>query len=148
MTQSTHFRDPFLSETVPFLSAQEAWFWFVDAQEALSSGAFIRAGASATPRPCEPADIMALLTRLHKNRQLKWEQIKILHHYGIRKMAPDPYRPKEKRAYILWRQALSILEEHFIRKGIIEKTAIAKDWMKMPHGGTPAVENINGAFAS
>lgn len=111
--------DQFLEETVPFNSAQEAWFWFIDAQAALQDGAQIRAGSTLNPRPCEASDILALLNRLYRNRQLKWGHIKILHHYGVRKMPPDPHRPKESRAAIIWEDALAILEDKLIAKGIV-----------------------------
>ena len=39
---------------VPFPSAEEAWFWFIQAQEAKAAGARVRAGLGLTERPCEP----------------------------------------------------------------------------------------------
>jgi hypothetical protein len=117
-------------EIVPFSSAQEVWFWFMDAQEARSAGARLMAGAGLHPRPCETVDILKIIDRLYRNRRLMMDHFMILRHYGQRKMPPDPYRAKEQRAYTLWHEALDILEEVFIAKGIVKSifAAPAKDW--------------------
>ena len=39
----------------PFHDTEEAWFWFVLAQQARVEGARYTAGLSLTPRPCEPS---------------------------------------------------------------------------------------------
>ena len=59
-THAKNRREPldFDDNTVPFVSTEEAWFWFVQAQEARSSGARIVAGRGTVPRPCEPLDMM------------------------------------------------------------------------------------------
>lgn len=49
------------AETFPFTDVEEAWFWFIQAQQAKNEGARIAAGQSVTPRPCEPSDILLIL---------------------------------------------------------------------------------------
>ena len=39
---------------MPFESAEEAWFWFIAAQQAKCDGARFMSGAGDVPRPCEP----------------------------------------------------------------------------------------------
>ncbi len=107
-------------DTTPFADAAEAWFWFIQAQQARSEGARITAGAGLVPRPCEPVDILAILTQLHRTRRLLMDHILVLRHYGRRLMAPDPRRVKEMRAHDLWTEALERLEPVLIRKGIVE----------------------------
>jgi hypothetical protein len=110
----------FLSaETVPFGSAEEAWFWFIHAQEAKESGAQIVAGQSLYPRPCEPVDIYRALDKLYRQRRLVRDHLLVLRHYGRRRLPPDPYRVKEARAHTLWQQAMERLGTVLMSKGIV-----------------------------
>ncbi len=109
------------TETIPFESAQEAWFWFISAQEAKASGARIVAGSGLFPRPCEPIDILKAVDQLHRKRRLVRDHLLVLRHYGRRHMAPDPRRAKEARADALWEEALERLEEVLIAKKIVRR---------------------------
>lgn len=121
MTSDTYTPRPTsLHNATPFADAEEAWFWFIQAQQARLDGARFSAGAGLVPRPCEPVDILAILTQLHRTRRLTMDHLLVLRHYGRRMMAPDPRRAKEMRAHDLWAEALERLEPIFIRKGIVE----------------------------
>ncbi len=111
-------RQPDLKTTM-FESAEEAWLWFILAQEARNEGARITAGLSLVSRPCEPMDILKCVERLYRNRRLVMDHILVLRHYGKRQLPPDPARIKERRAAQLWDEALERLEPVFIRKGIV-----------------------------
>lgn len=104
---------------VPFDSAQEAWFWYVQAEKARHEGARFVKGLSVHPRPCEPADIYRVIDRLYRNRRLLRDHLTVLRHYGIRLMAPEYHRVKEARAYMLWHEALGRIEEVLVGKGIV-----------------------------
>lgn len=106
-------------ETTPFDSVEEAWFWFIQAQAARNDGARYARGVGLIPRPCEPLDILKVLDRLHRHRRLLMEHLLVLRHYGRRLMAPDLRRPKECRAFHIWREALARLEPALARKGIV-----------------------------
>ena len=108
-------------ETIPFETAEEAWFWFISAQAAKNDGARYVSGAGLYPRPCEPVDILKALDTLYRNRRLQRDHLLVLRHYGRRQMPPDPDRIKEHRAYKLWCEALERIEEILIRKGIVER---------------------------
>jgi len=96
-SQTKTEQSPFaLEDVTPFESAEEAWFWFMAAQDAKNDGAKFIAGAGLYKRPCEPLDILKVLDRLH-------------------------FRPKEKRAYHLWAEALDRMGSVLIAKGIVEK---------------------------
>ena len=110
------------NETTPFENAEEAWFWFIQAQTARNEGARIAAGAGNHSRPCEPIDILKVIERLYRQRILIMDHVLVLRHYGRRLMAPDPYRAKEARAAKLWEEAMERLEFSLLRKGIIQKT--------------------------
>jgi hypothetical protein len=106
--------------SVPFASTEEAWFWFVQAQEARSSGARIVAGRGTVPRPCEPLDMMREVDRLYRQRKLIRDHLHVLVHYGRRLMAPNPERRLEIRASSLWREALAFLDPVLRDKGIVQ----------------------------
>lgn len=105
----------------PFIDAEEAWFWFIQAQQARNDGARLKAGASTIERPCEPTDILKILDRLYRNRILLRDHLLVLRHYGRRQFSPDPHRVKEARAAFLWREAMKKIEPSFIRKGIVHQ---------------------------
>lgn len=116
-----------LEEVVPFRDAEEAWFWFIAAQQARSEGARITAGQGVCLRPCEPIDILKVLDGLYRQRRLLREHLLVLRHYGRRHMAPDPCRVKEARAAHLWREALERMAAVLERKGIVA-ARIAPVW--------------------
>ncbi|MEM1093590.1 MAG: hypothetical protein AAGJ10_03220, partial [Bacteroidota bacterium] len=95
------------------------WFWFVQVQSAKAEGARLRSDASAIKRPCETNDILKIVDRLYRQRRLMRDHLKVLHHYGVRMMAPDKRRVKEMRAFDLWQEAMGRIEPILIRKGIV-----------------------------
>jgi len=105
--------------TVPFSSAEEAWFWFIDAHEARHAGAKIVAGMALFPRPCEPVDIMKIVDRLYRQRRLQADHIRVLIHYGQRRCPPDHRRPAEQKSVTIWHDALEIIEGMLRLKGIV-----------------------------
>lgn len=115
-------------ETTAFVSAEEAWFWFVQAQLAKESGARITMGKGNIPRPCEPIDILRILDRLYRTRRLLMDHIHVLKHYGLRQMRPDADRVKEMRASTLWDEAMLCLSLPLINKGIV--SAPLSDFME------------------
>lgn len=111
------FRD--VGEIVPFDCVESAWFWFIQAQAARNDGAQIVAGEGPFVRPCEPVDILRELERLHRNRRLLIDHLKVMRHYGVRLTPPDPNRAKEKYAATLWADAMRILGDALIAKKIV-----------------------------
>lgn len=111
---------------VLFSDAVEAWFWFIQAQEAKNEGARFTAGQSLNPRPCEPTDILKILDTLYRNRRLMRDHLLVLRHYGRRQLAPDARRVKEARAHSLWAEAMERIEPVLIRKGIVKEQAFLK----------------------
>lgn len=107
-------------KAIPFINAEEAWFWFIAAQAAKNDCAKYVAGASLYPRPCEPVDILTVLDRLYRQRRILRDHLLVLRHYGRRQMPPDPYRIKEARAAHLWNEALERISPVLEKKGIIE----------------------------
>jgi len=102
-----------------FHSAEETWFWFIQANEARQKGARITANLGLYRRPCEPSDIFKILDRLRRHRRLDMHHMRVLKYYGERMMAPDPTRAREHLASRLWDEAMDILESVFITKNIV-----------------------------
>jgi len=102
-----------------FESAEEAWFWFMQANDARQSGARISANLGLYKRPCEPSDILKILERLRRHRRLDMNHFRILRHYGERMIAPDNIRPREIMAARLWGEAMEILHDVFVAKDIV-----------------------------
>jgi len=110
--------DPYGAEGTPFDSGEEAWFWSVQAQDAKAAGARVVAGRGLVQRPCEPADVLRVVDRLYRNRQLVRDHLHVLVHYGRRLSAPDPERHREQRAHLLWREAFDRIVPVLRQKGI------------------------------
>lgn len=106
-------------DVFPFNNTEEAWFWFVAAQEARNNGARFTAGLGLYPRPCEPMDILKTVDSLYRNRRLLRDHLLVLRHYGRRRMAPDERRVKEQRAHTLWQEAMERIGVVLERKGIM-----------------------------
>lgn len=106
-------------DCVPFASAEEAWFWFIQAHTAKLEGARIVAGASTVERPCEPLDIFRVMERLYRARRLLMDHVTTLRTYGLMQRPPDVRLHKEMLAYDLWHEALEKIEEVLVKKGIV-----------------------------
>lgn len=120
-------------ETTPFFGAEEAWFWFIQAYQARQDGARITAGQGDIIRPCEPVDILHILERLHRTRRLDMNHFRVLRHYGVRMMAPDIRRTKEAVAARLWREAMGVLTDVLVAKGIVRANLSAEIiWFQSP----------------
>jgi hypothetical protein len=107
------------TEVVPFRNAEEAWFWFICSVEAREAGATPSKSKGNVPRPCEPVDIYRVLERLYRNRRLRFEHMKVLSHFGRRRMPPEARRPHEAKSHQLWREAMKELDASLQRRGVV-----------------------------
>jgi hypothetical protein len=110
---------PLLPDTTPFDNAQEAWFWFILANEARQAGAKVRAGQGLFHRPCEPLDILRMVDQLYRRRRLLRDHLLVLAHYGRRQYAPDPDCRREMRDHTVWREAFAVMAPVLQEKGIV-----------------------------
>lgn len=110
----------------PFPSVQSAWFWFSSAWQANQDGARFRGGSGAVERPCEPLDILCVVDRLVREKQLTKQHLKVMTYFGSRGTSPrfDVQGEKAKLAYTLWADAMHKLETVLVHKGIVSKTLI------------------------
>lgn len=106
----------------PFINAEEAWFWFIQANQAWQEGVKPTAGKGLYNRPCEPLDILCVLNNLHRKRRLVMDHLRVLKYYGSRGMAPDYRRRREIMAHRLWTEAMERMEPVLIKKGIVRQS--------------------------
>lgn len=106
------------SNTEPFWSAEEAWFWSVAALRARHQGART-SGASKILRSCDPDDIVKSVDLLYRRKQIALTHARILRVWGERGVAPSAVHPVERADFRLWREAMGKLGWVLKSKGIV-----------------------------
>jgi len=104
---------------VPFVDAEEAWFWYVRSERARREGARQTNVYAAETRPCEPDDVYCFVMRLYRRRLLGDEHLKVLATFGWRACPPDGRVFEEEEALRLWDEALDRLSTILKTRGII-----------------------------
>jgi len=110
-----HYETP----TLPFSTAEEAWFWFCRCQQLRDSGARLDDGPGDTVRPCEPDDIYRAVKGLERMHRIGIEHLKVLSLYGMRESPPDRRCREESRAARLWDESIDRLTTALRRKAIV-----------------------------
>lgn len=105
--------------TEPFLSAEEAWFWFQRARQVRADGARLDGDPLAAARPCDPDDIVRAVRRLAQARVLGGHHLRVLNRYGGRLIPPDSRVPEEEHDAAVWAEALDRMTTPLRRKGIV-----------------------------
>lgn len=103
-----------------FVSAEEAWFWFVRTMKLRREGARFEFNAKDTARPCTPEDIARAVLLLSRTRKISNLHVRTLNRFGYLERPPDPRDRCEERAYLLWEEALDRLSTLLKSKGILE----------------------------
>ncbi len=106
-------------EGEPFDTVEHAWLWSVQATIARHEGARVTAGRGLVARPCEPSDIMCVVSAMNRDRRLSDRHVSVLVRYGRRHGAPDATRRGEYRDARLWDEALDCLVPPLRDKGIV-----------------------------
>ena len=104
-------------ETVPFDSAEEAWFWYCLCEQ-LEKGRRNKSD-SKIARPCETSDIFIAVKKLLQDGVLRPAHVKILSKYGFSQVPPHPHFGDSLRICELWKEALNFLGMSLRKKGII-----------------------------
>ncbi|NQU56528.1 MAG: hypothetical protein HQ513_04780 [Rhodospirillales bacterium] len=108
------------AQSVPFIDAEEAWFWFMRSQRARLEGAKMRSDEADIVRPCDPDDLYRAAMALVRRRILGRYHLKVLASFGMQECAPDPRVREQQRASRLWVEALDRLTTILRKKGIVE----------------------------
>jgi hypothetical protein len=101
-----------------FRCAEDAWFWTCESLRARQSGE--RRAGRATPRPCDPDDVLICLERLVLSKKLLIEHANTLGQYGMLGFRPTRGR-NNGGAEKLWADAILILGEALAAKGIVAR---------------------------
>jgi hypothetical protein len=113
------FPADFTGLTTPFRNAEEAWFWTATALVARHDGARVVAHAGRVCRPCEPDDVVRCLDELFRRGRITTRHAEILRRWGERGLVPNAARPAERRAALLWREAMAWLDWPLRSKDIV-----------------------------
>ncbi|MBQ4472406.1 MAG: hypothetical protein II942_04110 [Alphaproteobacteria bacterium] len=105
------------SEMVPFLSAEEAWFWYCLCTQMGPNHSTNR--KHKIVRPCELSDIIIAVKKLVKIGQLRPAHIKVLAKYGFEQVPPHPHFGDSSKVCMLWQEALGFLTTILKQKGIV-----------------------------
>ncbi len=106
--------------TVPFIDAEDAWFWYSRCQILRNHGVKLGDMPNSMTRPCSPDDIHIAVTGLLRRQIIGNEHMRVLCVYGIRESPPDPRSRDEERPARLWDEALDRLTTVLRPKGIVE----------------------------
>lgn len=106
-------------ESLPFRSAEEAWFWTMAALMARRDGAPAAWRPDGLPRPCDPDDIVKSLDALYRERRIELIHARILRIWGERQAAPHAARPLQRSDARIWQQAMAELEWALRARGIV-----------------------------
>ena len=98
----------------PFPSVEAAWFWTVRALDRARYGA-----AASLPAPCRPDDVVKCLDSLYRRRRIELLHARILRLWGLRGVAPNPGRPRERSDWRIWTEALERLDGPLRAQGIV-----------------------------
>lgn len=105
-----------------FTSVEELMRWFSQAWQARVEGARVTGGISQTPRPCEPLDVMVVLSRLSQKGDLNDEDIKLINRLAQRGFylgTCEGRRPLRERDRDRWYHISQRLIPVFRAKGIL-----------------------------
>lgn len=107
----------------PFLSAEAAWFWTATALRAKNDPLAPQPG----PAACRAEDVVKCLDGLYRRRRIELLHARILRIWGLRGVAPNPARPRERCDWRLWREALDRLEGPLRAEGIVAGAMFAEE---------------------
>lgn len=120
MSKPRYVRKPLpVKHIIPFLDAEEAWFWFIRSERARREGARLTETFSSHTRPCEPDDIYRIVMGLFRRHTIGNEHLKVLAEYGWRNAPPDGRVREDERPLSLWEDALDRLTTELKAKGIV-----------------------------
>lgn len=120
MSKTRRARKPLPEKTqIPFLDAEEAWFWYMRTERVRREGAYLKEDATDTARPCDPDDIYRMVMKLRRHRRIGDAHLRVLAEYGWRETPPDDRVREEARAVMLWDDALDRLTTELKAKGIV-----------------------------
>lgn len=103
-------------ETIPFNSAEEAWFWTMAIQLARQDGAALAWRPDGEARMADPEDIVACCDRLYRDGRITLAHARVLRRWGERQRAPHLLPERDHR---LWQQAIAALEWMLRTRGIV-----------------------------
>ena len=111
MTEKRHSPKSFARKlaTMPFDTAEEAWFWFVRSHQLRREGVRLDRGRADLGRPCDPDDVYCAVMSLARQGCLDRAHLGVLGKFGLEGRPPDFRRSDELSSSRLWTEALERL---------------------------------------
>ena len=109
--------------SVPFATAEEAWFWYIRCQRVRWEGARFLEGFGDMKRPCDPDDLYRAVMQLYRQRRIDHHHLHVLAAFGACERPPDSRVRDEEPAARLWDQAFDRLTPVLRGKGIVDDHA-------------------------
>lgn len=111
---------PDRSRPAPFRSTEAAWFWTARELRARSE----QQGAASRPASCRVEDVVKCLDSLYRRRRIELLHARILRIWGMRGVAPNPARARERSDWRIWQEALERLDGPLRAQGIVAGPAL------------------------
>lgn len=106
---------PIYLPNAPFPSVDMAWFWTIRAMQA---GPTRRAEAPDSGRR-QREDVIKCLDTLYRNRRIDMLHVRIMRIWGLRGVAPNPTRVRERSDWRVWHEAMDRLDMVLRARGIV-----------------------------
>lgn len=106
----------------PFRTCDAAWLWCFARLMERRETARPQPADMNPPRPCDPDDIVKVVDRLYRQRQIELAHAKILREWGEAGRPPNQDWPAERSAARLWREAMRAMDLPLRLKGIVQES--------------------------
>lgn len=100
---------------ISFRSAETAWFWTM---RVMQTAPIQRSPESESVRQ-RMQDVIKCLDTLYRNRRIEMLHVRIIRLWGVRGVAPNPARPRERSDWRIWHEAMEQLEPPLRGRGIV-----------------------------
>lgn len=107
--------NPSISPLTPFPTIETAWFWTI---RAVQTGPIRQTGSPESERR-RIEDVIKCLDTLYRNRRIEMLHVRILRIWGMRGVAPDPARVRERSDWRIWHEAMERLDGALRTRGIV-----------------------------
>jgi len=104
---------------IPFVDAEEAWFWYIRAERERRSGNTQAGRGELATRPCEPDDIYRFVMKLRYLNLLSDMHLRVMAKFGWRESPPDPRLQEEAKQVTIWEEAFRHLTPVLSEKGLL-----------------------------
>jgi hypothetical protein len=104
-----------MTRDAPFRSAESAWFWTIRTMHASP----IRGAESSDSERQRVQHVIKCLDTLYRHRRIEMVHVRVMRIWGLRGVAPNPSRVRERSDWRIWHEAIERLDATLRAKGIV-----------------------------